>query len=460
MSSRASESFYTYDNLPKDRRLKQITNEAQDLLVSDFFYAYQSQGEIYKVKRKLPAISEDVLVYDAADQLTYATLGTTNSYVYDAAGNRTQEVIAGAQTDFVYNNNVNELTSRSGAQGSATFPYDPNGSLTSDGTRTFDWDGANRLVAVNIGTHRSEFSYDGIGRRTRIVEKDNSVVTSDKRYVWCGGEICEERDASGGTVLKRFFDQGVQESATSFYYTRDHLGSIRERTDIAGASVARYDYDPWGRQTKLSGSQDAAFGYAGYFVHQPSGLLLTWYRAYEPSLARWISRDPIEEEGGINLYAYVENAPILYNDPQGLILLICYRRGWDQTRGVTGLLKTFTQHSYFYWPSPDGNPDHDQQCGRYKGKPVPEHPRTEDPKNTVCLPVRGSEGKEAAMIDCCQRKNKEKRPYIPVGDDCQTDTTNCLKKGGMNPPPGNPGRFRSPWQSVRDNNKGTPYRFP
>ena len=137
---------------------------------------------------------------------------------------------------------------------------------------------------------RSEFSYDGLGRRTRIIEKSNSVVTSDKRYVWCGGDICEERDSSGASVQKRFYDQGVKEGSAVFFYTRDHLGSIIEKTDNTAKVVAEYHYDPWGRQLN-GGSDEAMFGYAGYFVHRPSGLNLTWYRAYDANLARWISRD-------------------------------------------------------------------------------------------------------------------------------------------------------------------------
>jgi len=46
-----------------------------------------------------------------------------------------------------------------------------------------EWDAENRLVAVNQGTHRSEFTYDGESRRVRIVEKENGSVTSDKRYL-------------------------------------------------------------------------------------------------------------------------------------------------------------------------------------------------------------------------------------------------------------------------------------
>ena len=57
--------------------------------------------------------------------------------------------------------------------------------------------------------------------------------------------------------------------------------SIRELTDSSGNLVAAYGYDSYGRQTKISGTGvDADFGYAGYYVHQRSGLNLTVHRAY------------------------------------------------------------------------------------------------------------------------------------------------------------------------------------
>ena len=70
-----------------------------------------------------------------------------------------------------------------------TFTYDANGNLTADGSRTFEWDARNQLVAVTVGTHRSEFVYDGLQRRVRQVEKDNGVTTSDTRVLWCGRDL-------------------------------------------------------------------------------------------------------------------------------------------------------------------------------------------------------------------------------------------------------------------------------
>jgi RHS repeat-associated protein len=160
-----------------------------------------------------------------------------------------------------------------------------------------------------------------------MVDVSGSTTNSNRRFLWCGPEICEQRDSSGATVTKQFFDQGVRDSSTNYFYNRDHLGSIREVMASNGTTIeARYDYDPYGRRTKVSGSYDADFGYTGHFHEQPSwmttGLNLTWFRAYDPELGRWLSRDPMEDAillpQGSNLYRYVANNPVSMTDPFGL----------------------------------------------------------------------------------------------------------------------------------------------
>ena len=66
---------------------------------------------------------------------------------------------------------------------------------------------------------------------------------------------------------RAFFPQGEQGGALNYFYNRDHLGSVRELTDTAGAVRARYDYDPYGRRTKVAGDLDADFGYTGHYQH-------------------------------------------------------------------------------------------------------------------------------------------------------------------------------------------------
>lgn len=65
--------------------------------------------------------------------------------------------------------------------------------------------------------------------------------------------------------------------------------------------------------------------YAGYYLHQPSGLNQTWFREYAAGLGRWLSRDAVAESAGTNLYCYVLNAPSDSIDPMGLdgFLQIC-----------------------------------------------------------------------------------------------------------------------------------------
>jgi RHS repeat-associated protein len=199
--------------------------------------------------------------------------------------------------------------------------------MTSDGTRTFEWDEENRLVSVTTTAtgHRTEYAYDGLGRRVQIIEKDiaqdqTETISSDKKYLWVGTQIAEERvGVDGGTVTKRFYAQGfVDNDGTILFYTRDHLGSIRELVDMQQNVRARYDYDPYGIVTKVSGDRDSQFLYTGHFWDGRNGLYLTLFRAYDPVLGRWISRDPLGEDGGLNVYEYVGSDPLNRIDRYGL----------------------------------------------------------------------------------------------------------------------------------------------
>ncbi|MGD9984643.1 MAG: RHS repeat-associated core domain-containing protein [Porticoccaceae bacterium] len=104
------------------------------------------------------------------------------------------------------------------------------------------------------------------------------------------------------------------------YYAQDHLGSVRDLVDASGNGLASYDYDPCGQPTRstTNGSARADYRYAGLFYHQPSGLYLTHYRVYDPVTARWLSRDPIGERGGVNLYTYTSANPVNFIDKRGL----------------------------------------------------------------------------------------------------------------------------------------------
>jgi len=89
--------------------------------------------------------------------------------------------------------------------------------------------------------------------------------------------------------------------------------SIRRRTG--------YRYDPFGIILESSGPMAETFRFRfSTKYHEPvSGLVLYQKRAYCPELGRWLSRDPIEEEGGLNLYAFCGNNPVDRYDALGLL---------------------------------------------------------------------------------------------------------------------------------------------
>ncbi|OZB75628.1 MAG: hypothetical protein B7X29_10195, partial [Halothiobacillus sp. 13-55-115] len=235
------------------------------------------------------------------------------SYQYDAASNLT-DITIGKNSIALTINALNQIVTA----GSAAYRYDANGNLLDDGINTYTWDAADRLVAItNQQTgHTSQFAYDGLSRRISATETDNGGTPVTTKFLWCGERLCEARDSSD-TVLARYFTQGELHGSTIAYYAQDQVGSVVATVDPQGQITSRLRYDSYGTITSSSGTLPD-YRYAGLYAHPQSGLYLATYRAYDPKIGRWLSRDPIREAGGVNLYGYVYNNPIMFYDPYGL----------------------------------------------------------------------------------------------------------------------------------------------
>jgi RHS repeat-associated protein len=216
----------------------------------------------------------------------------------------------------------------------ATPSYDADGNLLSDGVRSYEWNRLSRLVKITWGgspVKSTEYRYNALGQRSEQIEKSGTTETARFYYLYEGEDLlCRY---TGGTAVanidRRYMSQGEQRKNgsawSSYYYSRDHLGSIREVMNSNGTLAARYDFDPYGKrsvQYEASGYV-CDLGYTGHITQQ-SGvggqgeIVLTLFRAYDPQLGRWLSADPIGEEGGINLYGYVGNDPLNQMDSLGL----------------------------------------------------------------------------------------------------------------------------------------------
>lgn len=215
------------------------------------------------------------------------------------------------------------------------YTYDANGNLETvakaltptSPTSSYEWDAADQLVAMvrvisPSETRRTEFLYDGGGSRVGKKEFLNGSLQSEIKYIYGGTGVLQERSADGGTVLKTYTSRGELDYTTTpptpRYFTRDHLGSVREVVADDGSLLARYDYKPYGERVLISGTYEATKGFTGHDYLPESGMILTRYRAYDPLTGRWLSPDPIQEAGGMNLYGYVGGDPVNAVDPLGL----------------------------------------------------------------------------------------------------------------------------------------------
>lgn len=256
------------------------------------------------------------------------------------------------------------------------------------------------------------------------MEKESGVTQSDTKVVWCENEICEER-ADGTTVTRRAFSLGEQVAGATRFFAANHLGSVEEVTDNTSALLARYAFDPWGRRIVTAGTEVTSVGYAGYRWHSNGSLSLTLYRGYDADLGRWVSQDPIGSQGGSNFFAYAENNPVRFNDPLGLAIWICTRKGF--TKNGPG------NHSYF-WNDRKGT-----CCGMGSTTSCSEGGPTKD----SCRKVEGSDGLEEEILKCC-RGTSDAGIWFPYVNDCHQGLDDCLSKMKFkNPsPPG--GRWGEP----------------
>lgn len=130
----------------------------------------------------------------------------------------------------------------------------------------------------------------------------------------------------------------LQPSTAHAYYHADGNGNITYLVNSSQGLAASYRYDPYGNVISQSGSLAwaNAYRFSSKEFHAASGLYYFGYRWYAPSLQRWLNRDPIGEEGGINLYSYVGNNPISNIDPLGLDIYKVQYPGWPPHEGIIG----------------------------------------------------------------------------------------------------------------------------
>ena len=121
-----------------------------------------------------------------------------------------------------------------------------------------------------------------------------------------------------GLVSRNTQTNGLS-SAGTLWYAFDERGNVSQRTGGNGGVASSDLYDAFGNVTSTGGPDVFGFGgQAGYYTDAETGLILCTHRHYDPQQGRFLTRDPLGYDGGINLYGYTANNPINGLDPSGL----------------------------------------------------------------------------------------------------------------------------------------------
>lgn len=314
-------TVYTYD---ANGRVLSITNYASDLSKINSFdiYTYDQLGNI------LTDTSQDgqwAYTYDADSQLVGAAFtdphGVTQQniqYVYDSTGNRISQNVNGFKTSYA-TNALNQYT----AAGGVAYSYDKDGNLTatSDGT-TYTYNSQNQLVEVQSATGDTwTYTYDVLGNL--IASNQNGQITQYLVDPSGIGNVVGQYDGSGNLLAN--YTQGLRlvnqiTSTGANYYNFNITGSTIGVTGANGTYANSYSYLPFGELQSSAGILQNPFQFDGEFgvFAQANGLYYMQARFYNPSVGRFLNRDPLGVASGQNLYAFSGNDPVNRVDPTGL----------------------------------------------------------------------------------------------------------------------------------------------
>ncbi|MGB2984446.1 MAG: RHS repeat-associated core domain-containing protein [Phycisphaerae bacterium] len=220
-------------------------------------------------------------------------------------------------------------------------PGEPQSSLT-----RFTYDINGQTVTYVLGetwgngqdyniTYARQFRCDGARQRYLNRQLDpetlEPVPGGDVWSDYDGDDIYGDYMIDGQTVTNlRSFEPGMARvdpwtntgGASTSYYHADQISTTRFMTDSSGAGILPATYTAFGERISgaMSGPGDR-YGYAGawgYQTHDDFPFLHVGHRYYDPGSGRFLQRDPIGIDGGLNLYAYMRSSPTVEVDASGL----------------------------------------------------------------------------------------------------------------------------------------------
>ena len=305
--------------------------------------------------------------YDGLDRLTGSkryigsSTAATDAFTeqgleYDRNGNikalvRYGQSAADPEDDLLFTLSGNRIwsISNSGSNGSgktySAFAYDANGNTTHDGRTGQDlvWNALNLLSGATVtegGVTSTLATYtwlaDGTKYSTERPDGSGYVYKGELIYTKApGGALTLDCVlTTGGRIVAERDTDGTLSGYSVRHHIRDHLGSVRAVTDgSTGEVLETSDYLPFGTRWALTGGTQGAtstitdpsnrWRYSGKEEQQalsPALSLLDYgARMYDPTLARWLTPDPLAEKySSWSPMTYCIDSPISIIDDNGL----------------------------------------------------------------------------------------------------------------------------------------------
>ncbi len=277
------------------------------------------------------------------------------------------------------------------------FAHDLDGNLKQDGRWEYAWDAENRLVRMETRASiasafpdlkkRLTFRYDSQGRRIRKIVETWDVGMSewieglDLLFLYDGWNLLTELDANNSNALVRAHAWGLDASGTlqgaggvggllwtstpthTFVPCFDGNGNPTAWVNTGTLAVSgRADYGAFGEVVMQTGvAATLPFGFSTKYTDRETNLLYYGYRYLDASTGRWLSRDPMQERGGLNLYGMVGNDAINAIDLWGLGTWKVFERGINLSGpGISPEAAAYANPNGFevqYFPDPGECPD-------------------------------------------------------------------------------------------------------
>jgi RHS repeat-associated protein len=278
----------------------------------------------------------------------------TATYAYDNVGNPT--TFLGTSPTFTTDNQIDDTPD---------FTYDGNGNPTEYSSSvpsgsTLAYDAENRLLSASGTSFGADYDADGL-RTYKATGATTPIANGYRFYIYDGDTRMLELDSSGDVVQANgWAADGLRELYNAngddhyYEYTYDPEGNVNQRqsqNNTTSYSLNTSVYDAYGKllhkggtsPSNESGSIGLAGEWGGYTDIDQSnssyttGLVEMGHRYYDPLVGRFLNRDPIDYNGGINLYSYAGNNPITGSDPSGLTVSAIFDRAagtlqiWDDS---------------------------------------------------------------------------------------------------------------------------------